>query len=1345
MSNFPLISIVIVAHRAGTNFRRCVESCVEQSYKRIELIIVGNKLSYDQEITTTEYASNYDNVRYIKGSDKKGVLSSIISGVSECSGQYLAFADSEGYISADWIRMLYNRIESSNSDMTIGDLCVVNGDEAEYYNLDPLRCTDIEVTGSECIDLFMEQKGLFFGFYSLYNKLIKKTIWDMIIDKLNSFVSENKGYDLSGDRLISALLWLNSKKVTNVHGPCGFVGKTYDILVDIKNYVRDMSATMRCIEKEVTIVSDKYSEELRAWKSLEGRIAFEKCDRSDLPYNDYNEIIKAFGMEAGGGRDFDDIFFYHRSTELGKSFYWHEDIIKFIISPACEYVCFDIFDTLILRPFFQPSDIFFLMNDLFAQIIHTDSYINFSNIRTEAERICRKKLEAVNSKCEEITLEQIYEQIGKCFGICEKDINRLIEKEISLELRFCVERKAGRELYELAKHCGKKIILISDMYLPRGAVEKILSKNGYTDHELFLSSEILLGKWTGNLFRYVVEKIGIKDRPDMKSIICHIGDNWFSDHDVPQRYGFSVFHMSSPVELFKNNNPGIYCGESYKMIFENGGLYCDMPNAVSCFIGLRTSLAMAANRVFDRPTVEFDRNTDFNSDPYFIGYYALGMHLLAVCRWLAMENKGRRCIHFAARDGYILKQAYDMLYSDDPELPKSNYIYLSRKSLAVIDLKSVSDLYSFADKLNVANYSPEKILDLIEPCFRDGGYFQILAGARERYGAELNIHFGSNMHFDLFVKWLSDNYSELFDFDTLRKKSKAYFSGIISKGDVIFDIGYSGRAEKVLSDLLGYPVDSYYIHSNSEMLDARMEKGGFKTSTFYNFKPGVTGIIREHMMMQMGPSVVGYNLDKGQPIFEDYKISYQTRCVTSVMQNAALDFIREIKIVFADEKCKLYARREDMSMPLEYFLNFSKAEDRRVFSSLMFEDDFGEGNSVRALDLWDQCISGRLESLKYIEKDPVINRLAAEKTDVQSAIYVSKHKPFDHESKRICFFTDPLSKNESNEDNFAKCSDDTSNMVIFRAIEENIHPHRIKNWFITHEGGFKSQDYDVYITSILNSIKENQDLTFFRFLLDKLGDKPLVPLSIGLSCDKEKSDFAITPSSLNILSEIAERCKSIGVTGEYTAEILSKNGIHNSVIIGSPSVYSEYCDIQAVNSDIKESIGSFRPFYGNLSRSEKKLIEYFSQNDFRMIGTTPLKLKKENAGGMFCKKYGEYINGREILFTIEEWEKIFEKAHFAMGMNFHNNILAVRSGVPALFINYETLGREVCKYFGLPCMEIEDFDFNRSQTEYCKMADYSEFKARYGACRNNFKNFLNENGIDIDRSNNVNHKTISKQ
>ena len=180
-----------------------------------------------------------------------------------------------------------------------------------------------------------------------------------------------------------------------------------------------------------------------------------------------------------------------------------------------DIVSFDIFDTLIKRDVYKEHDVFDLIEKRY-NATYKDSIDNFRYLRVEAERIARK-----NSNTEEVSLKEIYISIALLDKTYETrlEVLRLLEEEIEYEISY--PNQLIKEVYDYCLLYKKKIYIISDMYLSKKLIEKILKKNGYALYKnLFLSSEIGLQKKTGNLFKHVLKVEGVK-----ADSIIHIGDN----------------------------------------------------------------------------------------------------------------------------------------------------------------------------------------------------------------------------------------------------------------------------------------------------------------------------------------------------------------------------------------------------------------------------------------------------------------------------------------------------------------------------------------------------------------------------------------------------------------------------------------------------------------------------------------------------------------------------------------------------------------------------------------------------------------------------------------------------
>ena len=227
--------------------------------------------------------------------------------------------------------------------------------------------------------------------------------------------------------------------------------------------------------------------------------------------------------------------------------------------------------------------------------------------------------------------------------------------------------------------------------------------------------------------------------------------------------------------------------------------------------------------------------------------------------------------------------------------------------------------------------------------------------------------FKSFLEYERCIKVLIEEIADFSLLENYRAELRKYFSEIVKPGDYIFDVGYSGRPETALSSLLGYPVGSLYIHTNSDIAMKRQKQHDCPNECFYGNKPCITGIMREHLLMELGPSTIGYEKVDGKllPKFEAYEEEYASGFITRIVQRAAMEFIQDYCNTFGQFRSSIVLPLEALSAPFEYYLHDSKPFDRQIFATLPFEDSLGEGDSFSALDFWNREINNHCLIVGY--------------------------------------------------------------------------------------------------------------------------------------------------------------------------------------------------------------------------------------------------------------------------------------------------------------------------------------------------------------------------------------------
>ena len=165
---------------------------------------------------------------------------------------------------------------------------------------------------------------------------------------------------------------------------------------------------------------------------------------------------------------------------------------------------FDIFDTLITRKVAVPEGIFAIMQFELGKEEYIDIPIsiknNFYRLRIEAERQARHFYQ--RNGIEDVTLEQIYDVLAVRGELSEGQCKQLVCLECDIEYRECIPIE--RNIIQVKKLLseGKKVILISDMYLPKEQIYKYLEiVKKENEQEQFINLRwSTLAFWLRNVF-----------------------------------------------------------------------------------------------------------------------------------------------------------------------------------------------------------------------------------------------------------------------------------------------------------------------------------------------------------------------------------------------------------------------------------------------------------------------------------------------------------------------------------------------------------------------------------------------------------------------------------------------------------------------------------------------------------------------------------------------------------------------------------------------------------------------------------------------------------------------------
>lgn len=451
-----------------------------------------------------------------------------------------------------------------------------------------------------------------------------------------------------------------------------------------------------------------------------------------------------------------NIPFYKKSESL-RAAKNHLNIEEYITQlKQYDIISFDVFDTLIFRPFSEPADLFYLLGEKL-------DYMDMKHIRTEAEEEARK-ISLKKRHHNEITLDEIWQHMENKTGIpAEKGI----EDEIKLELYFCFANPFMKQVYDRLTQMNKKVIAVSDMYLEKKLIKKILDKNGYKEvSEIYVSCEYGKSKSNGELYKLILEN-------EKNSTIIHVGDNIFSDIKMAKKNGIMTAHYPNINNLGKKYRP-------YDMSYIVG----------SAYRGLVNSHILNGIKIY--------------TPEYEYGFVYGGLFALGYCNFIheyVVKNNIDKIL-FLSRDGDSLKRIYDNVFNDNTE-----YFHWSRK--AAVKLMARFDKYDYFRRFLYHNINTGKtileILRSMEVTDIEKSWNERLKPDEkltEKNVNELKIIIEKNWNIVLEAYTEQDNATKEYVRNTLKNCKKV----------CVVDIGWAGSGAMSLRNIVkGYGINCEII------------------------------------------------------------------------------------------------------------------------------------------------------------------------------------------------------------------------------------------------------------------------------------------------------------------------------------------------------------------------------------------------------------------------------------------------------------------------------------------------------------------------------------------------------
>lgn len=173
MNNDILISVIVPIYNVEQFLSKCIQSIINQSYSRLEIILVDDGSTDDSPQICDEFKEKDKRIKVIH--KKNGGLSDARNvGIEVASGEYIGFVDSDDYIKEDMYEILLNLIKKYDADVSICNLYdVIDGNECIRNKENGIReYSRIDILKEILLDKNIQSYA--------WNKLYKKELFDEI-------------------------------------------------------------------------------------------------------------------------------------------------------------------------------------------------------------------------------------------------------------------------------------------------------------------------------------------------------------------------------------------------------------------------------------------------------------------------------------------------------------------------------------------------------------------------------------------------------------------------------------------------------------------------------------------------------------------------------------------------------------------------------------------------------------------------------------------------------------------------------------------------------------------------------------------------------------------------------------------------------------------------------------------------------------------------------------------------------------------------------------------------------------------------------------------------------------
>lgn len=275
---------------------------------------------------------------------------------------------------------------------------------------------------------------------------------------------------------------------------------------------------------------------------------------------------------------------------------------------------------------------------------------------------------------------------------------------------------------------------------------------------------------------------------------------------------------------------------------------------------------------------------------------------------------------------------------------------------------------------------------------------------------------------------------------------------------------------------------------------------------------------------------------------------------------------------------------------------------------------------------------------------------------------------------------------------------------------------------------------------------------------------PVIAFGIGAQASHTGA-ISVSADTRRIMQLIGDHCHSIGVRGDFSAQVLADLGLTNVRVIGCPTLFRHNnpelrIDLPALEQVRKVGYTLRREVSASYARDvarylavqRETILALAERYDLTVLTQGEVEEKKvalgtpeQRTAALAALAGRGWLGDRTIepgpdllaqiyhdrLFysdVVADYDRVTRQQDLVLGFRLHGNLIALANGVPAIYYSYDSRTSEFADFLKIPVYDVfSGHPFHLE--EYWDQALFEPFNRAYPRAYDNMREFLDENGI----------------